>query len=190
MLASSQGFLKKKANSRINFQPNILDENRVYKCIQEFVTVGDNGLHELIHDKLNPFIAGRACNMTFVKDLFEILKPTLVIKLTKKGMVGRNMENCAFDFFNGEFNNFIKIHLTCGPHCKHLMKFYHKIGFFRTLKLYNNKSSVQLPILDFEKNHGMMVISEKSSNPQSARVPTLPSNLKKNQDPIDQRYNF
>ena len=51
---------------------NELENNRIFRGIQESVTVGDGGLHELIHDKLNPFIAGRSKCATFVKDLFEI----------------------------------------------------------------------------------------------------------------------
>lgn len=74
MNATYQGFFKQKVELNTNkwFTQNQLESNRVFRTIQEFVTVGDGGLHELIHDRLNPFIAGRAKNVTFVKDLFEV----------------------------------------------------------------------------------------------------------------------
>jgi hypothetical protein len=151
--------------------------------IQEHVTVGDGGLHELIHDRLNPFIAGRAKNVTFVKDLFEVLKPTLVVKLTKKGVVCRNLDKAAFEYFNNEFNDFMKIHMSCGPHCKHLMKFYQKIGFFKTMKLYNGKASLQIPILDFEQHYGSEIQGQGAPvSSHRGMVKKLPTGLKKGAD--------
>ena len=173
-------------NSKKWFTPTHLESNRVFRSIQEFHTVGDGGLHELIHDRLNPFICGRAKNMTFVKDLFEVLKPTQVLKLTKKGVITRNIDKNAFDSFNSEFNDFLKIHMSCGPHCKHLMKFYQKIGFFKTMKQYNNKASQQLPILDFDKTYaGEVDKSMKATegfNTTRERRPKQPMALKKNNE--------
>ena len=63
---------KRQANTIKWLSQNELEHNRIYRTIQEYVTVGDGGLHEIIHDKLNPFLAGRSKCATFVKDLFEI----------------------------------------------------------------------------------------------------------------------
>lgn len=193
---TGQSFNKQQKPETKNwFTPHHLEKNRVFVSIQEFSNVGDGGLHELIHDRLNPFIAGRAKHMTFVKDLFEVLKPTLVLKLTKKGVVTRNIDKAAFDSFNSEFGDFMKIHMSCGPHCKHLMKFYQKIGFFKTLKMYNNKASLQLPILDFDKDYGndvaqeTMKLSDGFDTTREKPRSRQPAALKKNKN-IDTPFPF
>ena len=63
-----------------------------------------------------------------------------MFKLSKKGVLPKNLDTQAYDTFTNDYNDFLKIHASCGPHCKHLMKFYHKIGFFKFFKHYSGMS--------------------------------------------------
>lgn len=136
-----------------------------------------------ISDSYNPLVGGNQNNPEFYKKLYKVYKISRVadgnnLQASKfigtDGAFNPDFEGNEFLNFQKEIVNFTEKHMDkCGPTCKHLMRFYQKIGFYPYGK-YDNKYYLRLrkvnmdshkdffPLPKLKKNHSMVM--KKAAN--------------------------
>ena len=119
----------------------------------------DKDGNKIINDAYNPLLPENANNPEFYRNLFKAFKMTRLAQsenlrpehLNADGLYHPNYESEEFDKFVVQVKKFSKMHGTCGEFCKHLLRFYAKLGFFPKQK-YSNQQFLKLPKLNMDND--------------------------------------
>lgn len=124
-----------------------------------------------ISDAYNPLHPGNLDNPDFYRNLYKAFKMTRLAQsdnlstknIGPNGEFMPNYESEEFEAFRRQVKSFGTKHGGCGDTCKHLLRFYQKLGFF-PMKKYEGRKSLRLPKLnmdtDFTKMRNSQIMTE------------------------------
>jgi hypothetical protein len=103
-----------------------------------------------VSDTYNPLKETNQNNPEFYQNLYKAFKMTKLIQNDKAGAAGKHIDSSGQALFNYQseeyaaFTKQIKVfaqrHQVCGEMCKHLLRFYDKLGFFPANKYDGRRS--------------------------------------------------
>lgn len=108
----------------------------------------NNGDYGVIPEEINPFLMAtqdEARKDEFINDMFEMLYAkeyaNVDTPLTIEGIPIAYRKKA----FKEEMLSFVEKHSECGPPCSHLLRFYERKGFFKSIKYINRSKVVKMP---------------------------------------------
>lgn len=108
-----------------------------------------NGEMHMIPEEINPFsLAGDDDKKKdeFVRDMLEVLYPKEFHSTKEKPLTIEGIPLAyRIKVFREEIFSFVEKHSGCGHTCPHLMRFYERKGFFKSLNFYKNMRVVKMP---------------------------------------------
>lgn len=127
----------------------------------------DKDGNKVINQAYNPLAPGNSDNPEFYRNLYKAFKMTRLAQgenlryesLGPDGQYHPNFESEEFDTFRNQVKKFAGQHGKCGEFCKHLLRFYSKLGFFPARK-YENKKILKLPKLNMDNDFTRVRSSE------------------------------
>jgi hypothetical protein len=129
-----------------------------------------------VASEYNPMAPGNADNPDFYRNLYKAFKMTRLAQsenlsyknIGPNGQFMPNFESEEFEQFRKQVKSFGNKHGGCGEFCKHLLRFYQKLGFF-PMKKYEGRKSLKLPKLnmdtDFTKMRNSQFMTESDLPP-------------------------
>ena len=104
----------------------------------------------MIPEEINPFsipLDNEERKDEFVRDMFEVLYPKEAGN--NQHEKGLNIEGIPVRYrvkaFKEEIFTFVEKHSGCGHTCPHLLRFYERKGFFKSLNFYKRLRTLKMP---------------------------------------------
>ena len=126
--------IREKYRQQLNQLPGLLGEEQF-----------DESGNRIINQAYNPLVPGNVENPEFFKNLYTNFKMTRMAQgenlsmkyFDEQGNFNPNLEGEEFENFRKQIKKFAVQHGKCGEFCKHLLRFYQKLGFFPQKKYEN-----------------------------------------------------